>query len=251
MKRRVISIAYDKKTNAPLGFSAQIYMHIKNYHYKQIVLHLGLIYISPRAQGKSISYLLAMLPNILLMLRSGLRCTWISNVTQVPAVLGLVDKNYSKTYPSAKKGHHQTFTHRKLTELIMRDHRKDFGVGDDAALDLDHQIIQNAYTGGSNEMKKHYETTTKHRDEKINQMCRASLDYSRGDDFIQLGVLDISGFFALLKNKRSKQNFFQVTFNILIFAIFGFFLPIFRWLVSGQNLTRHIKDTDKRELIYE
>jgi len=172
-------------------------------------------------------------------------------VTQVPAVLGLVDKNYSNTYPSAKPDHEQTFLHRKLTELIMKNHRHDFGVGDDAVLDLDQQIIQNAYTGGSDEMKKSFDDSPKHRDEKINKMCEEKLDYDRGDDFIQLGLLDIGNFFALLKNKRSKQNFIQVSFNILIFAIFGFFLPVFRWLVSGQNLTRHIKGTNKKELVYE
>lgn len=251
MNRRVISIAYDKKTNEPIGFSAQIYMHVKKYSFKQIVLHLGLIYISPKAQGKSVSYLLAMLPNILLTLKSGLRCSWVSNVTQVPAVLGLVDKNYSKTYPSAKKEHQQTFTHRKLTELIMKDHRHDFGVGEDAVLDLDKQIIKNAYTGGSDDMKKTFEESPKHRDPKINAMCEQNLDYDRGDDYIQLGTLDVRSFYALMKNKKSKQNLVQVSFNLLIFAVFGFLLPIFRWLVSGQNLTKHIKTDELKELIYE
>jgi len=251
MERRVISIAYDKKTNQPLGFSAQIYMHVNNYHFKQIVLHLGLIYISPKAQGKSISYLLAMLPNILLTLKSGLRCTWVSNVTQVPAVLGLVDKNYSNTFPSAKEDHEQSFMHRKLTSLIMKDHRVDFGVGDNAVLDLDKQIIKNAYTGGSDDMKKTFDESPKHRDPKINEMCEKNLDYTRGDDFIQLGTLDIGSFYALMKSKKSKQNIVQISFNILIFAVFGFLLPIFRWLVSGQNLTNYIKTTNIKELIYE
>lgn len=248
LSQRVISIAYDKKTGDPLGFSAQIYLPLKFKSFSETVLHLGLIYISPQAQGKNISYLLAVLPNILILLKSGLRPIWVSNVSQVPAVVGLVDKNYSHSYPSSNPEAKQTFMHKKLSQLIMQKHRAAFGVGDDAEFIEDKQIITNAYTGGSDNMKKSFAEATKHKDAQVNALCEKSLNYDRGDDFLQLAILSPQSIIDLFKNKKSKQSRGQIAFTLAAFACFIAILPVIRWVVTPPQLMRNTQK--QREIIY-
>lgn len=232
LKERVIAVAYSKK-GEPLGFSAQKYLDLKEEHFCLRVLHLGLVFVSPKAQGQNLTYLLAVLPNVLLTLRSGLRSAWVSNVSQVPAVVGLVAKNYTEVYPNVD-GTEQTFLHRKLASLIVRDHRKAFGVGEDATWDPKRQVLMNAYTGGSDHLKKTFQESPMHRDPKINALCESELNYSRGDDFVQVGQLCSSSFVSLFKSKKSKQSFWQLSFNLSLFVLIGTIVPVIRWLIPGR-----------------
>ncbi|MDA9249842.1 hypothetical protein N8140_01975 [Octadecabacter sp.] len=52
-------------------------------------------------------------------------------------------------------------------------------------------MITNAYTGGSDDLKKTWDTAPKHRDAVFNDFCQAVLDYDRGDDVLQLGRIDL------------------------------------------------------------
>ena len=76
---------------------------------------------------------------------------------------------------------------------IMSRHRAVFGVGDDAGFDEARFVITNAYTGGSDELKKTFEAAPKHRDEQYNAFCASELDYARGDDVLQIGRIDLAG----------------------------------------------------------
>ena len=60
----------------------------------------------------------------------------------------------------------------------MRRHRRVFGVGEDAGFDEARFVITNAYTGGSDNLKKSFDVAPKHRDEAYNDFCREQLDYS-------------------------------------------------------------------------
>jgi hypothetical protein len=73
----------------------------------------------------------------------------------------------------------------------MRHHRDAFGVGADASFDEERFVIRNAYTGGSNDLKKSFDDAAKHRVEAYNALCRRELDYERGDDFLQVGQYDL------------------------------------------------------------
>ena len=75
----------------------------------------------------------------------------------------------------------------------MRDHRGVFGVGDEAGFDEARFVISNAYTGGSDALKKTFEAASKHRDEQYNAFCARELDYARGDDVLQIGRIDLAG----------------------------------------------------------
>jgi hypothetical protein len=68
-----------------------------------------------------------------------------------------------------------------------------FGVGEEAGFDEARFVITNAYTGGSDALKKTFAAAPKHRDEQYNAFCSRELDYARGDDVLQLGRIDLAG----------------------------------------------------------
>jgi hypothetical protein len=231
LKSRIISIAIDKKSGRAVGFSAQSYVDIVKGHFSERLVHLGLIYVDPSYQGKSVSYLLAMFPNIIITIKNGFRDTWVSNVTQVPAVYGLVAANYSDVYPGLESSKLQSFYHRYFSRQLFEDHKSVFGVGDDAFWDADMQIIKNSYTGGSDHLKKSFVECPKFRRESVNRICETYLDYTRGDDFVQIGRLSLSSFMDLLKNKKSKQSRIQVAVNMLILSVVASVLPLIKWFL--------------------
>lgn len=241
LSKRLLTIAYNRKTNKPLGFSAQIFLDLKDKSFKERILHLGLIFVDESTRGKNISYLLSVFPNLLIIVKNGFRDIWVSNVSQVPAVVGLVDQNYSRVYPTIKS-EKQSFRHRKLSSLMVRDHHYSFGVGPDADFDNRNQVIMNAYTGGSDNLKKKFEEAPKHRIDAYNQLCESLLDYERGDDFLQLGVLSPIGFVELFKKKIPNTNKILIGLSICVIALFSVLVLIYRW-INDQVDTYESKNT--------
>ena len=245
LSKRLITIAYDRKTKEPLGFAAQIYLDLKDKGFKQRILHLGLIFVDKSTRGKNISYLLTVFPNILITIKNGFHDIWVSNVSQVPAVVGLVDQNYRHVYPGIK-GKNQKFFHRKLSSLMIKDHHYSFGVGEDANYNVDKQVIENAYTGGSDNLKKKFSEAPKHRIEGYNDLCERDLDYDRGDDFLQLGVLSAKGFIDLFKKKMSNANKITIAVLFFVMSTLSILILVYRWVHDG--ITSY-QCTNKEDLI--
>ena len=149
--------------------------------------------VDPEVQGQGLSWVLYGLTTLVLFMRDGLRPQWISNVTQVPAVCGMVSETFSDVFPSPDAAARQSFAHLQLARGIMRKHRSVFGVGEEAGFDEARFVITDAYTGGSDALKKSFDVAPKHRDEKYNAFCARELDYVRGDDLLQIGRVDLAG----------------------------------------------------------
>jgi hypothetical protein len=117
---------------------------------------------------------------------------WVSNVTQVPSIIGRVADTFSDVYPRPGASCRPPADHVILASQIMRHHRTAFGVGKEAIFDETRFVIQNAYTGGSNNLKKTFAAVQKHRNDAYNEFCARELDYARGDDFLQIGRVDVA-----------------------------------------------------------
>jgi hypothetical protein len=229
--RRIITIAYDREHRRPAGFNALAALDLKLGVTKETLLHLGLTYVDPRYQGQSLPALLYGATAFLMLFKGGLRGCWISNVTQVPAVLGLVAAGYSSVYPNPLKPTPQTFAHLTLARQIMRHHRSAFGVADDAPFDEARQVILDAYTGGSDELKKTFEEAPKHRDPRVNDFCKKALDYARGDDFLQLGRCDLPAAVRFLGSKLPRGAVPQLLYRAAVLLFFATLLPALRWVI--------------------
>lgn len=236
LRNRVLTIAYEKKSKRPIGFAAQVYFDIEIGDSEITVLHIGLVYVIPEYQKKSLTRILSILPSILLLLKNGFRPLWISNVSQVPVAIGIVGSNYQNVFPNPLKKTKQTLLHRSIGIEILKYHRKAFGTGEDAIYDPDKQIIYNSYTGGSENLKKTFEECPKYRNEVVNSYCKDNLNYERGDDVLQLGLLSQQVIQNFLKGKVADISFIH---SILFFgatSIFIFILPVLRWLTRKKPI---------------
>jgi hypothetical protein len=187
LENAVVAVVYDRRTGHAVGFNAMALLDVELGGRPARVLHAGLCMIDQRYRNRGLCWALTIAPAVMAFLRNGLRPLWVTNVTQVPAVAGVFAAAIADVYPRPGVDRAPSGTHTQVVTAVVRDHRAAFGVGDDAELDTGRFVIRNAYTGGSDDLKKTFEESAKHRDERFNSLCRDLLDYERGDDLIQVG----------------------------------------------------------------
>lgn len=205
----------------------------------QQMLHLGLVLIDPQVRARGLTWVLYGLTCFLLLVRGGMRPIWVSNVTQVPAIVGMVAESFGQVFPApALPGlppARRSLRHLLLARRIMADHRHVFGVGPEAVFDEARFTIANAYTGGSDGLKKALTDCAPHRDPACAAFCAAHLDYERGDDLLQIGVADLPTGFAYLKRsvpRRSLARLGLVTAGVVLHRLA---LPVVAWLDAGRD----------------
>jgi hypothetical protein len=234
LMRRCITMVRLKKTGEPIGFCALAYFDLVLGMQPLSVVHLGLLYVAPDHQHRHLSNLLYGASTTLLLMKTGLRGFWISNVSQVPAAVGLTARHYADVYPRPGPKAVQTFLHLVLARAIMKGHRAAFGVGDEAGFDEARQVITNAYTGGSDELKKTWDEAPKHRDPAINEMCRTWLNYDRGDDVLQLGRCSLRSMWRFFSSHLPENAAVQIAWQAVSIVMIGLVSPMVRWLVAPQ-----------------
>jgi len=233
-----ITLVTDSKTGAPIAFNALPVIPLELDGRPVELLHLGLVMVDPDQRSKGLSWVLYGLTCFLLFIRNQGRPIWISNVTQVPAVVGMVSETFSEVYPDPANSNPRKFRHLVLARQIMRAHRYVFGVGPDAEFDEQRFIIRNAYTGGSDNLKKSFEVAQKHRKAVFNDFCQGHLDYARGDDVIQIGKLDLPAARRYLIDMVPKGALGFVAVASLMALIQRAILPVIQWLDGNREWGR-------------
>ena len=223
-----------KPDGTPVAFNALAILTIDTEPKPVQVLHLGLVMVDPDAQGQNLSWVLYGLTCFLIFLRRQLRPVWISNVTQVPAVVGMVDQMFSDVWPAPKAGPRK-LSHLMIARAIMRDHRAVFGVGDDAEFLDESFVITDAYTGGSDELKKTWDSAPKHRDGAYNSYCQATLDYQRGDDVLQVGLMDMGAMRRYLARALPRSALLSLLVAGTVVGLRHIVLPIVHWADTDQD----------------
>lgn len=234
LKNSILTVIYDKKQNEMVGFNCMPLLDIEVQGQTQSIVHLGLVMVDPDTRSRGVTSLLYGLASILWLIRNQFRPIWISSVTQVPAVVGQVSELYSNTFPTPHKSSRRSFTHLQIARRIMKSHRAAFGVGEDAEFDDENFVIRNAYTGGSDNLKKTFEVATKHRKAAYNEMCEQMLDYDRGDDFLQIGVLNGAAVRHYFLRKDPDSPWLVPLMAIIGFTFQALFLPLIYWFNSSK-----------------
>ncbi len=235
--RSVITLVRRRIDGRPVAFNAMPLLSVNRSGRQENVLHLGLVMVDPAERSGGLSWILYGLTCFALFLRRRMRPLWVSSVTQVPAVVGMVAETFGNVYP-AQSGTRQSFVHRHLAHQIMQSHRAAFGVGHDAGFDLDGQIITNAYTGGSDNLKKSFEIATKHRNASYNDYCAQALDYTRGDDVLQIGVIDLGAGQRFLSRSVPKSALPQLMVQAVVVGTGAIIAPLIQWLDSAKPYKR-------------
>lgn len=180
----ILTVLRDSGSRRLVGFSAMSLLDVDVGGRSETVLHLGLLMLDPGYRGRGFSRLVYGMSTVLALLRRCGRSFWVSSVSQVPAVVGMVSKSLEDPFPAPTAV--RTHRHLEVAREIMARHRAVFGVGEEAGFDAERFVITDAYTGGSDNLKKSFFEAPKHRDPAINAWCRETLDYGRGDDVLQL-----------------------------------------------------------------
>ena len=229
LARAIVTLVSEETSGRPIAFNALAVIEVARDGEPQQVIHLGLVMVDPDARGKGLSGVLYGLTTLLLFVRDGLRPKWISNVTQVPAVAGMVCETFSDVFPSPLPQARQSFAHLQLARGIMRAHRAVFGVGPEAGFDEDRFVITNSYTGGSDALKKSFDAAPKHRDAIYNDFCARQLDYVRGDDVLQLGRIDLAAARRYLLREIPSGSLPALLATSAVLALQRMILPLVHW----------------------
>jgi len=230
----VITLVYDARTKKPVAFNALAVMDVSLAGRPIEMLHLGLVMVDPALRGRGLSELLYGLTCVLIFLRRQCRPVMLSNVTQVPAVFGMVAETFDQVFPAPGRTADPSFAHRTLARQIMARHRHVFGVGADAEFDETRSVILNAYTGGSDDLKKTFEAAPKHRQETYNATCARELDYGRGDDFLQIGQINMEAAGRYLSRVAGPASAPWLAGRLVLFAIQSAVLPVIHWFADDQ-----------------
>ena len=159
----------------------------------------------------------------------------------------MVSDTFSGVFPSPHPGTRQSFVHLQLARGIMARHRAVFGVGEEAGFDEARFVITNAYTGGSDALKKSHETTPKHRDAQYNAFCARELDYVRGDDVLQLGRIDLAGARRYLLSEVPHGSLPALLAAVSMLALQRLVLPAVHWMDDTRafgTLRPRVSETD-------
>lgn len=238
LKATLITLVTDSRTGAPIAFNALPVIDLELDGRPLRLIHLGLVMVDPEQRSKGLSWVLYGLTCFLLFIRNQGRPLWISNVTQVPAIVGMVSETFSDVYPNPATGNPRKFRHLVLARQILRSHRHVFGVGPEAEFDEALFVIRNAYTGGSDKLKKTFEGAQKHRTSVYNDFCGGALDYARGDDVLQIGRLDLAAAQRYLVDVVPKHAWALVAVAGLMTLVQRLILPLIQWLDSSREWGR-------------
>ncbi len=236
MDNTVVTVIYEKAR--PVAFNALALMDATVAGRPVEVLHLGLVMVDPALRGRGLSEMLYGLTCVLIFLRRQCRPVRLSNVTQVPAVVGMVAETFDQVFPAPGRTSGPSFAHRNLARQIMARHRHVFGVGPEAVFDEERSVILDSYTGGSDDLKKTFEAAAKHRNDAYNEMCRTELDYDRGDDFLQIGQLNMEAAGRYLNRVARPLSGLQFAARLAVFAMQSALLPAVHWLDAGEPMGR-------------
>lgn len=229
----VLTIVYDRATGRPIAFNALAWMPVLVRGRPTDIVHLGLVMVDPDARSRGVSWILYGLTCFLLFARNGMRPIWVSNVTQVPAVIGMVCESFADVEPRPDKAQ-PSFERLMIARQIMRDHRHVFGVGADATFDERRFVIENAYTGGSDDLKKTFDQAAKHRDESYNEFALRELNYTRGDDVLQLGQVNMSAARRYAAKEVPPESLPGVLVGACFLFLQALILPALHWLDSKR-----------------
>jgi len=235
LDRAIITVLYDKQSRRPVGFNALQFMPVLVRGREEEVLHLGLAIVAPDYRGKSLSWALYGLTVMLAFFHRQLRPMWVSSVSQVPSVVGLVADGFANVYPSPRRSR-RSYAHLVIARQIMKLHRAVFGVAEDAGFDANRFVITNAYTGGSDQLKKTFDEAPKHRDDAVNEFCRANLDYDRGDDFLQIGQYNLFASKRYLLRSVPRASLPSVFYHVAFLALSTMILPVVHWFAASTPM---------------
>ncbi|MEJ6747459.1 MAG: hypothetical protein QNK98_12130 [Yoonia sp.] len=232
LSRLIVTVVSDD-TGRPIAINALAPMELDIPPEPVEVLHLGLVMVVPDQRQRKLSWVLYGLTCFLILVRRQMRPVWITSVTQVPAVVGMVDQMFTGVWPNPMSQPH-SLSHMMIARAAMADHRHVFGVSDAAGFDVDRFVITDAYTGGSDALAKTWGVAAKHREDAYNIFCAAHLDYTRGDDLLQVGQMNMAAMRTYLSREVPRRAILRILGAAALVALSRIIFPLTYWADSTK-----------------
>jgi hypothetical protein len=203
-----VRMAHDRRL---VAFSAMILWHTRlpDGGRPQPVMHLGLVLVAPGHRGRKVMYALYHKPLLWFFLRRLLRPFWLTSTTMEPVIVGSVADSFSQVHPHyvPRPGFAPSPAHRHIARTFFRKHGHEIGVWEGALLDEERFVIRGSSLGACRTLMLPFEQAAMYRVAACNEFCRTTLDYSRGDELLQVGRVDVaalgrSSWWMLRKAKR-------------------------------------------------
>lgn len=198
-RNRIITLVYSKDNQEPIAFSAMVLWHVqlKSGKAPQPVLHLGLVLVAPEYRGKKIMYWAYHKPLFWFYLKRQLRPFWITSTTMEPVIQGSVADSFSHVYPhyEPQSTSGPTPAQQEIARTFVAEHGHEIGVWEEAEFDASRFVIRGSSRGSCRSLMLSYDDTAKYRVEACNEFCRQALDYTRGDEILQVGRVDLATLF--------------------------------------------------------
>jgi hypothetical protein len=171
------------------------------------ILHLGLTCIGPEARGMGLTHkLTSKVIYRYFTSHAKLGSFWISNVACVLSSLGNVALHFEDVYPSPFLSK-PTREHRILANIINRRFRRELYIDPNSTFDKNEFIFQ-ASVKDSVFQKNEQDTTFHHRDENLNDYFKKRINFSNGDEILQIGKVSLASYPKyLLRNRKKRNNF--------------------------------------------
>ena len=183
---KIIALAWDKTTLA--GFASTVELHIPTIGN---ILHLGLTVVRPEYRSNGLTHLLMQKAITSYIIQKAIYFDklWVTNCAAVLSSLVNVALHFEQVYPSP---HPVTYTqqHKVIAETIDQLYRKKIYIRDDSYFDSTNHIFKSSVKGTVFQ-KDINDTSYYHRNTEYNNYYKNLMDFSNGDEILQVGYASI------------------------------------------------------------
>ena len=209
LDRAIVATARDSKGRL-LGFCSALVLDIEAVGR---VFHTGLTCVHPRARGKKLTHkLTSKILTQFLLKESMFDSTWITNCACVLSSIGNVAKYFEEVYPSPYGPKAPSFEHLQIAKEVSTKYRAQLEINNTANFNEETFVFEGSVDGtvwekDPNDIRFH------HREKELTAYYKDLLDFSRGDEVLQVGkvsLMTIPKYFGkqALKKTVKKLPFF-------------------------------------------
>lgn len=170
------------------------------------ILHLGLTCIGHEARGLGLTHkLTSKVIYRYFTHHAKFGSFWISNVACVLSSLGNVALHFEDVYPSPFNSIPGE-KHKELADLINTKYRKELFINSLSTFDSNGFIFRGSVKGTIFQ-KESENIQFHHRDHEVNDFFKNIMNFSNGDEVLQIGRVSLMSYPKyLLKNRKSKKT---------------------------------------------
>ena len=193
--------------NRIVGFSSALHLKVPGVG---DVFHTGLTCVDPSVRGKRLTHkLVSGLLTSFIIKKSPFSTLWVSNCACVISSLGNIAMYFQDIYPSPKGPEKPTLNHLKIAKYINENCRDLIAINKDANFNEQKFVFEGSVEGTCFQ-KNEGDDQYNHRDPVITNYYKSLMNFSRGDEVLQIGQINL----ATYPKYQFKKTFMKRFNNI-------------------------------------